>query len=419
MDKLGLDGAERGERTTNLLQRRLRDGGWGLTPAAQTLSAAFLGSLATCHAEPAFVSYCGATPLPSTSTLHGWIDDSIQRVRRAAQGDEYQADIEPLLPYTAGDFFHFYSTTELSTTTTLQRSLNAKATSSNMKAAVRYMRDQSRRGDRFGWAHYKATSAKGVSDWKTSRPEGPELRLSDVEYAIAARLGLGLQPFPASAMTAVPEHCPLCTHSHTGAPVSLHGDSWHWLSCSSMKKGELSRRHDAVADAIGRVAWLVGAQVKREVEGLDPHSRQRPDIQVVFPGRIILTDVVVSNSLTPAHIAAWTSSAAIQQGRKNKKYASVAARVGAELLNVSVDACGGLASDAVLLVEAIGEEGERWSMGAWKSESIKRHLRGAVATAVQRGNAMAMLCGFTRATGVRSQLGKQPSAWDGHEDRIE
>ena len=220
-------------------------------------------------------------------------------------------------------------------------------------------------------------------------------------------------------MTTVPEHCPLCTHSHTGAPVPLHGDCWHWLSCSSMKRDELSRRHDTAADAIGRVAWLVGAQVRREVEGLDPYSRQRPDIQIVFPGRLLVTDVVVSNSLTPAHIAAWTSSAAIQQGRKNKKYASVAARVCAELLNVSVDACGGLASDALLLVEAIGEEGERWSRGTWKSESIERHLRGAVAAAVQRGNAMAMLCGFTRATGVRSQLGKQPSAQDGRKASME
>ena len=36
-----------------------------------------------------------------------------------------------------------------------------------------------------------------------------------------------------------------------------------------------------MADAIGRVAWLVGAQVKREVEGLDWHSNQRPDLQIV------------------------------------------------------------------------------------------------------------------------------------------
>ena len=97
----------------------------------------------------------------------------------------------------------------------------------------------------------------------------------------------------------------------------------------------------------------------------------------------------------------------------------MAARVGAELLNVSVDPCGGLASDAVLLAEAIGEEGGRWRMGTWKSGSIERHVRGAIATAVRRGNAMAMMCGFTRATGARSQLGSKPSARDGREARVE
>ena len=71
MDKLGLDGAERGERTAKLLQRKLRDGGWGLTPAVRTSPAAFLGSLATCHAEPVFAGYCGGTPLPYTSLLRG------------------------------------------------------------------------------------------------------------------------------------------------------------------------------------------------------------------------------------------------------------------------------------------------------------------------------------------------------------
>ena len=148
MDKLGLDGAERGERTATLLQRKLRDGGWGLTPAVRTSPAAFLGSLATCHAEAAFVGHCGGTPLPSTTQLHGWIDDSMQRVRRAAPGGEYRADIEPLLPYTTGDFFHFYSTSEPSVTTKLQRTLNAKATSSNMKAAVESMKQQSRQGEK-------------------------------------------------------------------------------------------------------------------------------------------------------------------------------------------------------------------------------------------------------------------------------
>ena len=83
------------------------------------------------------------------------------------------------------------------------------------------------------------------------------------------------------------------------------------------------------------------------------------DSQIVFPGRMLLTDVVVSHSLT----AQRGSAATRKQGVKNRKYAAVAACLGAELLNVSADTCGGLASDAIKLVQAIGEEGERWNAG--------------------------------------------------------
>ena len=73
----------------------------------------------------------------------------------------------------------------------------------------------------------------------------------------------------------------------------------------------------------------------------------------------------------------------------------MASRLGAELLNVSVDTCGGLTSDAVKLVRAIAEESERWSAGTWSSAKIERQLLGAIAVAVQRGNALIMLACYT------------------------
>ena len=57
-----------------------------------------------------------------------------------------------------------------------------------------------------------------------------------------------------------------------------------------------------------------------------------------------------------------------------------------------------MASDAVRLVKVIGEEGERWGAGTWTSSAIERQLLGAIAAAVQRGNALAMLTGYTRAS---------------------
>ena len=144
MNKLGLDEAEQNDRMATLLQRKLRDGGWGLTPAPRTSPAAFLSSLTACHAEPSFAEYCGDAPLPCSSLLCGWIEDSLQRVRRAEPSDEYQADIEPLLPATAGAFFSFHSTADPSVTATLQRSLSAKANSHIVKAAVESAKEKSR-----------------------------------------------------------------------------------------------------------------------------------------------------------------------------------------------------------------------------------------------------------------------------------
>ena len=402
MDKLGLDEAERTERTATLLQRKLRDGGWGLTPAVRTSPAAYLGSMAACHTEPSFAPYSGAdTTLPSSTLLYAWLDDSMQRVWRAADNDQYSADIEPLLPVTAGAFFAHYATADFATTSTLQRSLSAKANQFTLKAAVKRMKEQAwgKQGDKWQWAHHKATTAQGAWGWRVVKPECPQQRLANVEYAVAARMSLDLAPFPARAMVQLPEHCPYCRHNRTGAPVPLLNDPWHWLACSALTGGELGRRHDAVADAIAHVAGQVGAQVRREVAGLDPDSNQRPDLQLAFPGRLLLSDVVVSHTLSAGYVTCSKSSVAMKELVKDKKYASVAARLGAELINCSVDACGGLGNGALRLAHAIGEEGERWSVGTWHSTLIERQLLGSIAVAVQRGNALTMLCGYTRLAG--------------------
>ena len=65
------------------------------------------------------------------------------------------------------------------------------------------------------------------------------------------------------------------------------------------------------------------------------------------------------------------------------QYANVASRLGAEMLNLSLETCGAMASDAVRLVKAIGEEGGRWSAGTWSSGQIERLLLGSIAVAVR------------------------------------
>ena len=113
-----------------------------------------------------------------------------------------------------------------------------------------------------------------------------------------------------------------------------------------------------------------------------------------------LSDVSVSHTLTPAGVASLKSQASVRQSAKKSKYASVASRLGAELLNVVVDTSGGMTADALRLIQAVGEEGEKWSAGTWTSAAIRRHLTGAVAIGLQRGNAIAMLSGYSRTARV-------------------
>ncbi len=161
--------------------------------------------------------------------------------------------------------------------------------------------------------------------------------------------------------------------------------------------GEVAVRTDVSSDSRNSLLWCrCGRHTALKAQALIK-------ILIVFPGRMLLTDVAVSHSLTPSQIATGGSASVSRQTKKNIKYAGVASRLGAELLNVSIDSCGGMASSASALVRAIGEEGERWSAGTWTSGAIERQLLGAIAMAVQRGNALAMLSGYTRSAIIRAR----------------
>jgi hypothetical protein len=384
MDKLGIVQRERGESVVALLRGKLKNGGWGLTSAKATSPAAFLGSLAACSNEAAFAPL-HSSPIRATSLLHGWITDSVQRVRQAA------ADTcDDILPPTADTFFSYYTCTNPSAADSLQSALHAKATSHQHEAAMKQLKQQSREGNKLPLAHMKAITTQAAWAWKMALPLGPRLRLSDTEYAIAARLNLGLPPFP--DMETLPEHCPLCVHRMTKEPISLRDDPWHYLSCAAMTTGEGNIRHNEIADVLQHTALLLGAQARREVKGLAEKSKVRPDLQIFFPGRMLLTDVVVSHPMTASRVERHQSSTTTAQHNKQTKYSTMAARLGAELLPFSVATYGGLADDAMKLVQAMGEEGEE-TMGAWTKEEIVRYTLSMTAVAIQRGNTRVMLAG--------------------------
>ena len=87
---------------------------------------------------------------------------------------------------------------------------------------------------------------------------------------------------------------------------------------------------------------------------------------------------------------------------KHNKYRETAAQNHAELLPFSVETYGGMAPDAIQLLAIIGSMGEE-QLGVWPRHVVIRHLLGAVATSVQRGNAVTWLSGYSRALAVLSQ----------------
>jgi hypothetical protein len=395
--KLDLDPDEQGGETVEFLQGRLRHGGWGLTSARTTSPAAYLGSLAAVHSAPVFAAYRDAdTPLPRDSLLHGWIDSSMRQLLAATP------ETSEHLPSSASSFFSHYAKASPSLSSSLQSTLSLQATSHSFEASLSAAQAMKKHDGGVALAHLRAISAPRAWTWKTVIPSHPMLQLTDTQYRIAARLSLRLRPLNASGMSALPASCPVCNMKD-----AIANDSWHFLTCKKATgpTGEVTTRHNAVRDALYHGVLTVGGQAVREPVGLDLEDGRRPDLQIVFPGEHILTDVVVSHPLAPSYIAKAASAAArvakYWQETKRNKYEKTAAHHEARLLPFAVETFGGLAPDAVTLLKELSRAGEE-HLALWPRDVIVRQLLGSVAVAVQKGNAMAVLSGYSKAvTAVR------------------
>jgi hypothetical protein len=241
-------------------------------------------------------------------------------------------------------------------------------------------------------AHMNAYSAPKASVWKSTVPTSKILQLADPQYRMAARLNLRLQPF--ACMNDLPASCTLCKGKY--AEKAIEKDSWHFLTCSSRTKREQFIRHNAIVDALYHSVLLVGGQAMREPMGLSVDNKRRPDLQIVFPGEHILTDVVVVHPLTHSKTAVSTN--AIFHSRraetaKLRKYNEVADTHQAQLLPFAVETSGGLAPGAITLLDIISRTGQE-HLALWSRNEVEKYVMGAVSMSVQRGTAMAMLNGY-------------------------
>jgi hypothetical protein len=133
----------------------------------------------------------------------------------------------------------------------------------------------------------------------------------------------------------------------------------------------------------------------------------------VIPGHHYLIDVPVTHPLCPRHVSAAcvkplgaTFSA---EEEKHRKYDQLAQGLKAEFVPFVVESLGGITKTSqTLLDNVILACSEHQSI--WSPQELKRELYGAIAVAIQQGNARAMTAGHywsISSTQVRQQ---QPSA---------
>ena len=377
--------------TVERLRAPLRHGGFGLTSALLTSPAAFLGSLAAVASAPAFAQH--ARPdglLPRASLLHGWIESSMDAIT------DVTPECTALLPAAAPAFFQHFSPPSTPKPSSLQHKLSLQATQSVYTASLQRTQDMKKMDGGLALSHLRAISAPRAWTWKTVAPTSRELELSDTEYRISARLNLGLQPIDGAE--ALPPTCPCC-----GNYNAIRDDCWHFVSCSTLTRDEISVRHDSVSRALYRCALLMGLTARLEPTGLDPNpkSRLRPDLLLTLPGRHILTDVAVVHPLTAGRQKAEESHAMLGAARsmeaaKRRKYAALVAARQYQLHPFVLETCGGMAPAAERLVDIMAEAGEA-HLRVWAKEGIIKELLESVAIAVQRGTALSYLHGYEQA----------------------
>jgi hypothetical protein len=406
-DKLDLTEEERNDDTASCLQARLKEGGFGLTSATLTSAGAYLGSVAAAHSTAALARYSSDNnPLPSDSLLHGWLELSTRHVvTRTPHSSEH-------LPTSAASFFQFYANSRSSAPSTLQRTLNTQASQHRFDASFDTAKEK---GDR-QLAHLKSITAPHAWVWKTVMPISSALILRDQQYRVAARLNLGLDPVKDMD---VPDKCHACNKSGV-----FNNDHWHRLSCKAGGGAGINHRHHAVNNALYEAALLLGGQAAKEVKGLAGNSRLRPDLQMVFHGEHLLSDVMITHPLAPSQLHRTARGRPLAQSTqraqaKHIKYREVARQHRAIFLPFVAETYGGLTPAAVQLVERMARAGQQ-QVTMWTDNEVKQHIMAHVAIAIQRFTAMTVLAGDAsmRMTTSNGSEQQQERAEEKEQERV-
>ena len=119
-----------------------------------------------------------------------------------------------------------------------------------------------------------------------------------------------------------------------------------------------------------------------------------------LPGGHYLSDIKVVHPTCPSHVAKYsgTQFAAARAGQREKsnKYADIAEHSHANFIPFVVETSGAFTKESEELINhIISTCAEHQQL--WEPREVRREFLGAIAIAVQKGNASAMFEGYARA----------------------
>jgi hypothetical protein len=322
------------------------------------------------------------SPLPSDTELHTQLTDCIKTI------SETTPSCTNVLPESASDFFSHYEHQSTVPISSLQSTLNKRANQHLFNAAV--SRAESA-GDTFTVARLKAITAPHAPDWKAAVPSNADMTLSDAHYRIAARINMG------RAVPGLPPDCTGC-----GKKNIIRLDPYHYLSCNLRKRREMTLGHNMLVQVLYRYTNYTGGVAVKEPKDLHDSDGRVPDLQSIVNNQHILTDVQITHSLCPTHVQKSAqqsmSAARVAENVKTKKYTGTAALHDAKFIPFIMESMGGMSESAKKIYELL-VLASRDNRTLWPHQIVARELRGAIAIAVQKRNAMTMIAGRCQAIG--------------------
>ena len=390
-------------RVTKQLQAPWRHGGYGLTSAVDSAQTAYYSSVLSCSSMPHIQQELQSWSAPASdqtssdsrqsSMLHQHIDQCISGIRATIAGPDSELIRSDLVPSSASEIIPHYQQ-HAKVKPFVQQEVTAIAHKLQRQAALT---EAERQGDQATQARLLAVSAPGASVWLDTAPTTPALSLTNTQYQISSKIRLGLPPLP------LPSDCASC---HTEDACAA--DPLHPLVCAAQTGRLVTTRHHQTVDALYVSAIHAGGIAIKEPRDLsDKGDQLRPDIQLMLNGKQYLVDVTIRHPVCQTNIqrgSAVRQLAAARHAEKEKKakYADMAKTQQASFVPFAVETHGGLGKSARKLMSLIASVAEDRQQGMTKEE-MRKELRGAVAIAVQKGNANVMLGEYCRAMGAATR----------------